>query len=86
MVGFMPGDVYVEFQLEFCRVLGRDSAMMVGYTHGFVGYVPTSESFEDGGYGVDLHTVFEPQYSMTQLPRGAGEEMLKVLIALAEGL
>ena len=86
VVGFMPGDVYVEFQLEFCRVLGRDSAMMVGYTHGFVGYVPTSESFEDGGYGVDLHTVFEPQYSMTQLPRGAGEEMLKVLIALAEGL
>jgi hypothetical protein len=83
IVGFMPGEPYVEFQLAFRRALAPRPALFVGYANGWNGYIPTRESFAQGGYGVDFFPTDDPTYSRTQLPAGAGETLLDILLELA---
>jgi hypothetical protein len=52
-----PGEMFVEYQLELKARLAdlhRSLAVVVGYTNGFVGYMPTPQAFALGGYETEL--------------------------------
>lgn len=83
IVAFVPGEVFVEFQLEFKRRVAPQMAIFVGYANGWPGYVPTRSAYAEGGYGVDLNTSDPPEYSRTALPEGAGETILDTLVEVA---
>ena len=84
-IGFFPGEPFVEFQLRFREALPDRDTILVGYAGGWAGYVPTRESYPQGGYGVDLHPTDPPELSRTQVPAGTGERFLETLVALAGG-
>jgi hypothetical protein len=82
VIGFLPGEPYVEFQLQFRKALEPRPALLVGYANGWNGYIPTREAFAQGGYGVDFFPTDQPPYSRTMLPPGAGEQLLAALLNL----
>lgn len=83
VLGFVPGEVFVEFQLRFRRDLAPAHGVFVGYANGWPGYIPTLAAYPEGGYGVDLCTTDPPEYSRTALPTGAGEAIIERLTAMA---
>lgn len=85
VMGLLPGEPFVEFQLQFREALDGRVALLLGYANGWIGYVPTQESYAQGGYGVDLDTRDAPQYSRTKVPPGMGERLLGELLQLAAG-
>jgi len=82
-IGFVPGECFVEFQLEFKRRVLPRLGVLIGFVNDWVGYVPTRESYAAGGYGVDLCTSDPPAYSRTAMPPGAGETLFDGLCQLA---
>ncbi|MCX5660039.1 MAG: neutral/alkaline non-lysosomal ceramidase N-terminal domain-containing protein [Planctomycetota bacterium] len=59
-LAFLPGEIFFEIGRDLVAELTApgtsaraSSAWAVGYNHGFIGYVPTPESYPDGGYEVD---------------------------------
>lgn len=86
VLGFVPGEVFVEFQLEFRHALVPAHGVFVGYANGWPGYIPTLAAYPEGGYGVDLCTTDPPEYSRTALPPGAGEAMTERLVTMARGV
>ena len=85
-LAFLPGEFFVEFQLAFNKRMRPGPAIFVGYANAWPGYVPTTEAYETGGYGVDAATQDPPRWSRTALPRGAGEQILERLFELADSL
>ena len=83
VIGVLPGEPFIEFQLRFKETLAPSLAMFVGYANGCPGYIPTREAYAEGGYGVDLFTGDPPEMSRTALPPGAGETLLERLLSLA---
>ncbi|NOY80524.1 MAG: hypothetical protein GXP31_05915 [Kiritimatiellaeota bacterium] len=83
LLGFVPGEVFVEFQLQFRRAVAPACGIFVGYANGWPGYVPTLAAYAEGGYGVDLCSTDPAEYSRTALPPGAGELLLEKLVAMA---
>jgi len=86
MIGFMPGEPFVQFQLDFKRAMSPAPAMLVGYANAWVGYLPTRDAYAAGGYGVDAATDDPPRLSRTALPPGSGERLLAELVSLARQL
>ncbi len=88
VLGVVPGEYFVEFQLRFRQRLaarvGAQYATVIGYANGWPGYIPTRESYAEGGYGVDAYSNEPPELSRTCLPPGAGEAILEALVDLAE--
>ena len=82
-IGFLPGEPFVEFQLEFKSRVRPATGIVVGYANNWVGYIPTRDAFEHGGYGVDKREDDPPQYSRTSLPPGAGEQIVECLLRLS---
>ena len=80
---FVPGEVFVQFQLEFKNRVEADHVFFAGYTNGWPGYVPTQESYETGGYGVDARQDDPPEFCRTALPPGAGEKILDALVEIS---
>lgn len=76
MLGFVPGEFFVEFQLRFKQAVAPRPATLVGYANGWPGYVPTQAAYAAGGYGVDLAENDPARYSRTALPPGAGEQIM----------
>ncbi len=70
---FMAGNPSVN--LNFGYNLGDDATCVAALCDGTVGYIPTAEAFEVGGY--------EPNASV--LVPGEGERLADALIALASG-
>jgi len=83
VMGFVPGEVFVEYQLRFKRAVRSKYVLLTANTNGAPGYIPTTAAYDTGGYGVDLHPDDPPEYSRTSLPLGAGEIILDALIRLA---
>lgn len=83
-IGFLPGEPYVEFQLAFREAAPSPNAFINGYANGWVGYIPTQEAFEQGGYGVDFYPKDPKIYSRTQIKPGDGETIRDALIKLSE--
>jgi hypothetical protein len=80
-LGTVPGEIFVEFGLEFRRRLQEISkeqpflALMVGLANGLVNYIPTAEAFAQGGY--------EPGLGPNYLPDDAGKQIMNRLVQMA---
>jgi neutral ceramidase len=48
----LPGDVFFEIGQRIAAELGAGPACVVGYSHGYIGYVPDRGAFALGGYEV----------------------------------
>ena len=83
VLGVVPGEYFVEFQLRFRERVAARFATLIGYANGWPGYIPTHESYAQGGYGVAAYSGDPPALSRTCLPPGAGEEILEALVELA---
>lgn len=57
-----PGELFVEIGLEIKKKSPFRYTYIVGYANGDIGYVPTKQSFEEGGYEVAM-TQFAPETS-----------------------
>ncbi|MBT3291343.1 MAG: hypothetical protein HN380_28625 [Victivallales bacterium] len=84
VLGFVPGEVFIEFQLRFRHDVAPAHGIFIGYANGWPGYIPTLAAYPEGGYGVDLCTTDPPEYSRTALPPGAGEAILERLVEMAQ--
>ena len=64
----MPGEPFVEFQINWRQRCPVDDCLFLGYANGYFGYLPTIKAATLGGYGAaSLSTIVEP---------GAGERMV----------
>jgi hypothetical protein len=68
-IAFMsvPGEAFVEFQMNFRARCPVNSCLFLGYTNGFVSYLPTIRAAVEGGHGGATWTRVEP---------GTGERMV----------
>jgi hypothetical protein len=64
----LPGEPFVEFQLDLKRRKLVEHSIFLGYTNGYVAYFPTIRAAAEGGYGAD------PVVARVDL--GAGERMM----------
>lgn len=86
LFAIVPGEYFVEFQLRYKERFSGYPVIFIGYANSWPGYIPTLESYDEGGYGVDLDTNDPPECSRTALPPGAGEKILDTFIRLTEEL
>jgi neutral ceramidase len=49
----LPGEVFVEYQLRIEECSPFAHTLVLAYTNGNIGYVPTADAFPQGGYEVD---------------------------------
>jgi neutral ceramidase len=66
----MPGEVFVEFQMQLRALSPIPRTYFMGYTNGTFGYFPTIAAAVRGGYGANS--------TATQVEVGAGERMMNV--------
>ncbi|MCO5222901.1 MAG: hypothetical protein M9947_15210 [Thermomicrobiales bacterium] len=85
-IAFVPGEFFVEFQLQLRESSPAEQTYMVGYSNSSVGYVPTEQSYPWGGYGVEKHLGDPPEWSRTQVPEGAGEAVLACISEMINNL
>jgi len=64
----MPGEPFVDFQINFRDRCPVEDCLLLGYTNGYFDYFPTILAASQGGYGASD--------SNTYVPVGAGERML----------
>jgi hypothetical protein len=83
VMGFVPGEFFVEFQLEFKKSIPLNNVFFVAYSNGTNGYVAPKGKYENG-YGIDEYKADPPQFSRTCLPKGAGEIVIDNLIKLCK--
>lgn len=48
----IPGELFVEYGLEIKKKSPFPHTFIIGYANDYVGYIPTSKAFEEGGYEV----------------------------------
>ncbi|NOZ20622.1 MAG: hypothetical protein GXP25_05985 [Planctomycetes bacterium] len=73
---FWQGEPFVELSLSLQWRSPFARAIVVGYSLGWIGYVPTRQAYEFGGYGVDLYENDPPEFSRTSVQPGAGEQIV----------
>ena len=64
----MPGEPFVEFQINWRDRCPVRDAFFLGYANGYFGYFPTLHAAAEGGYGAASAT--------TWVEPGAGERMV----------
>ena len=73
----MPGEPFVEFQMQLRAKSPLPNSFLIGYTNGYFAYFPTIAAAVRGGYGADSTVV--------PTEAGTGERMLNTgLISLYE--
>lgn len=65
----MPGEPFVDFQIDWRKLCPARDAFFLGYTNGYFDYFPTIHAASEGGYGA--------ADSDTYVEAGAGERMLR---------
>ena len=64
----MPGEPFVDFQIDWRNRCPVADSLFLGYTSGYEGYLPTIQAAARGGYGAsDAETILQV---------GAGEQMV----------
>lgn len=48
----LPGEAFVQHGLDFKAAADADTLLLVGYANEYVGYLPTLDQFEEGGYEI----------------------------------
>jgi hypothetical protein len=69
----IQGELFVGLGLRIRAALGEETTCVAALCDGTVGYIPTAESFAEGGY--------EPNASVLQA--GEGERLVEAAVALA---
>ncbi len=64
----LPGEAFVKLGLEIKERLERYPTLLIGYANGCIGYIPSPEAYEQGGYEV------ETSYMFYQMPAGLSPE------------
>ena len=86
---FWQGEPFVELSLALQWRSPFARTLVMGYSLGWIGYVPTRYAYEFGGYGVDRYERDPPEYSRAMVCPGTGEilvdETAKLLTALRKG-
>ena len=72
-VVFWQGEPFTELSLALQWRSPFARTLVVGYSLGWIGYVPTRNAYEFGGYGVSLYDNDPPEYSRTSVAPGTGE-------------
>jgi hypothetical protein len=49
----MEGEIFIRYQLDLERSSASGPIVLCGYANGCIGYVPTADEYEHGGYEVD---------------------------------
>jgi neutral ceramidase len=75
----MPGEIFVEYQLQFKRRSPSPYSFLIGYANNYLGYVPTPEALLQGGYEA------RPM-SWSQFAPEAGANMLDAGLELLDEL
>jgi len=70
---FLPSEVFVDHQLRIKEASSYET-IVVSYADDYFGYIPTRESFDEGGY--------EASYPGTILRKGEGEKLVKKALEL----
>ena len=78
----MPGEVFMELGLQIREAFPNQPVMVVGYTNGSVGYIPTQEAFGEGGYEVTV----AQRARLIPIAEEGGETMAAWAIRLLRGL
>lgn len=86
LFAIVPGEFFVEFQLQFKAAIDHPFVSMIAYSNGWPGYIAPKEIYPEGGYGVDQHTGDPARYSRTSLPPGSGETIMQQLIQMSQDL
>ncbi len=74
----LPGEVFCEFGLDLKRRSPAGHTLVLGLSNDAIGYLPTRESFPQGGYEVTVgSTVYEP---------GAGERLADAAVGQLQRL
>jgi len=73
---FLPSEPFVEHQLFLKEHSPFEMTMVVGYANDYIGYIPTRNEFERGGYEV----------SMSIIERGEDEKLRDAALELATEL
>ena len=75
----MPGEPFVDFQMDWRNRCPAPDSLFLGYTNGYYGYFPTIRAAARGGYGASSST--------TWVQVGAGEQMVnRALVRVHEML
>ena len=77
-IAFLPGEIFFETSVDIGKRVGDPHTWVVGYAHDFIGYVPTQEESQYGGYEVD------EAYRYLHLWRTAPDAADKLAIAATE--
>jgi len=83
ILGFLPGEQFVEVQLQLRQHLEPTPVVLTGYANGWVGYVPMASDYAIEGYGVKFCQSDPARYSRTQLNEGSAEKILEALLTIA---
>jgi len=70
---FWQGEPFVELSLALQWRSPFARTLVMGYSLGWMGYVPTTQAYEYGGYGVDCYGTDPPEFSRTMVRPGTGE-------------
>ena len=85
----MPGEPFVDFQIDWRARCPVPDAFFLGYTNGYFDYFPTIQAASQGGYGAgDSDTYMDVDAGQTMLHRGLAQiyTMLGKLHSLPEDL
>jgi len=74
-IATLPGEVFVEFGLRIKKESPFKNTLVFGLANDCVGYVPTNEAFDEGGYEVKTATT-------SKLDRNAGDILASEVIKL----
>jgi hypothetical protein len=67
-IATIPGEPFVDFQMEWRKRSPAPTAILMGYTNGYYGYFPTIKAAANNGYGAAS--------ASTWVEVGAGEKIL----------
>ncbi len=74
----VPGEMFVEHGLQLKDLTNNPYALLVCPANGYIGYIPTEEAFDQGGY--------EPALGPSYLEPGAGDTILNHFIKMQSSI
>jgi hypothetical protein len=77
----IPGELFVEYGLEIKEKSPFAHTLIIGYANDYVGYIPTLEAFQEGGYEVRLGLASKLDPKTGEIITG---KVLKILNKLKE--
>lgn len=83
---FWQGEPFAELSLSLQWRSPFARTLVMGYSLGWIGYVPTTQAYEFGGYGVDCYETDPPELSRTMVRPGTGELLIDRTAQMLAGL